>query len=133
MKTSMNTTSRAAALTLGLSLALGIGSTAEAAQRQFTFRGVEFIPSGDRVAAARTFVAEQLPAGLPIPEAIRRLRKADAFCGGRQPANAQLMCRSSMVVHPTGLELGNVTWTITLNQDSQGLLANATVERSTNS
>ena len=133
MKISMKIASRAAAAVLGLSLALGVASAAEAGQGRFTFRGVEFIPSGERIGAAQAFVAQQLPAGLPIPEAIRRLRAADASCKNYQPANAQLTCQSSMVEHPTGLELGDVTWTVRLTQDSQGLLASATVERSTNS
>ncbi len=131
MKTSTKIASHAAAVTLGLSLALGIASTAEAGQGRFTFRGVEFMQSGNRVAAAQAFVAQQLPAGLPIPDAITQLKAANAFCGDRQPANAPVMCRWSMVVHPTGMELGEVTWTVRLTQDSQGRLASATVERST--
>ena len=133
MKISVKISPLAAAAVLGLSLALGTASAAKAAQDRFTFRGVEFIPFGERIGTAQAFVAQQLPAGLPIQEAIRRLRAADASCKGYQPANAQLTCRSSMVVHPTGLELGDVTWTVRLTQDSRGLLASATVERSTNS
>jgi hypothetical protein len=132
MKTSKKIASRAAAAALGLSLALGLASTAQAGQSRFTFRGVEFIPSDEqRTAAVQAFVAEQLPSGLPIPEAISRLRKADAACEAHPQANAQLKCQFTMLVHPTGLELGAVYWTVRLTQDSQGLLANATVERST--
>jgi hypothetical protein len=129
MKISMKIASRAAAAALGLSLALGVASSAEAAQGRFTFRGVEFSESGEPIAAAQAFVAQQLPTGLPIPVAIRRLREADAFCGGHQPANAQLTCRFSMLVHRTGDVLREVNWTVRLTPDSQGLLANATVER----
>lgn len=132
MKISMKIAPLAAAAALSLPLALGIASPAEA-QGRFTFRGVEFIASDERIAAAQAFVAQQLPKGLPIPEAVRRLKRADAFCKGYQPADAELKCQSSMVVHPTGLELGEVTWTVRLTQDGQGLLANAIVERSTNS
>ncbi len=130
MKTSMKIASRAAVAALGLSLTLGVASAAEA-QGQFPFRGAEFNPSGEPLAAAQAFVVEQLPAGLPIPEAIRRLRKAGAFCAAHQPANAQLTCRFSILQHPTGLELGAVNWAIRLSQDSQGLLTKVAVERST--
>lgn len=130
MKTSMKIASRAAAAALGLSFALGVASAADA-QGQFTFRGAEFMPSGEPLAAAQAFVAQQLPTGLPVSEAIRRLRKADAFCEAHQPANAPLTCRFSILQHPTGLELGAVNWTIRLTQNGQGLLANVTVERST--
>lgn len=132
MKISMKIAPLAAAAALGLSLVPGVASPAEAGQGRFTFRGVEFMPSDERTAAAQAFVAQQLPTGLPIPEAVRRLKEADAFCKGSHAADAQLKCQASMVVHPTGLELGDVTWTVRLTQDSQGLLANATLERSTN-
>lgn len=131
MNFSGNTACRAVAAALGLSLALGIASTAEAGQGRFTFRGIEFMPSDDRIPAAQTFLARQLPTGLPIAEAIRRLKKADANCAAHPGANAGFKCQWSMLEHPTGHDLGEVTWTVNFTQDGQGRLASATVERST--
>ncbi len=80
------------------------------------------------MSAAKAFLAEQTRMGMPIHDAIERLRSADAYCPN-QPSTGQITCRFGMLVRPSGGTLGEVTWTVSLSQDDQGCLKAISVNR----
>jgi hypothetical protein len=92
----------------------------------FTFAGAEYMGVGG-LAAARAFVADALPPGLPMSRAIRRARSADAAC--RTENDGAFLCRYYTVVRPEAGDLGEDYWFLRLTPGPDGRLATADVWR----
>lgn len=117
-------------LGLGLIAASGCaGADVAAAQakdmRGFTFVQAEYMPMGG-LRAASEFVAEALPAGLPMPEAIARAKRAGAAC---KAGPGGVECDYMAVVRPEGGDLGEDWWRLQLAPGPDGLLQAASVRR----
>ena len=105
--------------------ALILASPVAARPHDFTFRDAEFLPLDDGIEAAQRFVAERLPAGLPLDVARERLRQADMRCA-RRPRHGTIDCDFTEVVHVEGGVLGEQHWTVALTTDATGALRTAT-------
>ncbi|HSZ53503.1 MAG TPA: hypothetical protein VK801_18190 [Caulobacteraceae bacterium] len=105
---------------------------AAAHAQSFNFTHVEFMPSDQRVPAAKAFVADELPPGTPIASALHILRKADAYCRTPGQQGATITCtHASFERHPDGADLVDVNWTVKVTPSSNGTVAKAIVSRST--
>ena len=80
--------------------------------------------SGDY--AAQQFVEKQLPAGLPMAEAIARARAAHSAC---HDVGGDVVCRYSITDAPDMAPLGEEIWTLTLTPGPDGKLASAAIDR----
>ena len=129
MKNSLKLTTVFAAALLNAPLMLGGASAADAAPGHFSFGAVEYLPYEARLPAAQAFVAQHLPVGISALDAIKQLRRVDAYCPDQPAASGQIKCHFSMMVRPTMGTLGEVTWAVNLSQDDQGRLAAVTVNR----
>lgn len=94
----------------------------------FTFARAEYLPSALGMARAEDFLAHALPPGLPMTEAIRRLRRADMACGSAD--RGQVVCEFSEDVRPEGGDDGADIWTVRLTAGDGGALQSAVVTRS---
>ena len=128
MKNALRLTTAIAATLLSAPLTLGGFSVAEASSAHFSFRNLEYLPYDTRMGSAKAFIAEQTWIGMPIHEAIERLKSADAYCP-TPPSTGQITCRFGMMVRPSGGTLGEVTWTVNLSQDDHGCLKGISVNR----
>jgi len=88
-----------------------------AAQPAFSFRQAEFMNEDAALRSATAFVADELPAGLAVPEALARLKRADMDC--RPDASGVTACSFGMVEGRDGGTLGEDTWTVRLRRDPQ--------------
>jgi hypothetical protein len=82
------------------------------------------IRSGDE--AARLFVEKELPAGLPMSEAISRARAAHSAC---HDTGSDVVCRYWIGDAPDMAPLGEEIWTLTLTPGPDGKLATAAIDR----
>lgn len=115
---------------LGFQFAPAVASAdAGTAQRPFSFRAVETMPSYDREAAVQNFLTQELPAGVPASEAVTRLQHAAAHCGRPEAATAPIRCEFTDFDSTTDGYFGEATWTVTLSQNDQGLLTGTTFNR----
>jgi hypothetical protein len=94
-------------------------------QRRFTFSQAAYT-SMDGMIAARAFVAEDLPAGIPMREAIARTERADTSC---KPAADGVDCHFFVLASPVGGDLGEDYWVVHLHPGPDGLLQSADVQR----
>jgi hypothetical protein len=94
-------------------------------QRRFTFSQAEYMSMGG-MRAASAFVAEDLPAGIPMREAIARAERADTAC---KPVADGVDCEYFIMVRPAGGDLGEDVWAVHLRPDPAGLLQAADVHR----
>jgi hypothetical protein len=108
-----------------------VGAAAAHAE-SFSFGGVEYMPSDQRMPAAQTFVADELTPGTPVASALHILRKADAYCRTPAQAGATITCtHASFERHPEGADLVDVNWVVKVTPSADGTVARATVSRST--
>ena len=91
----------------------------------FTFRDAEFLSDDTALEQAQAFVADRLPAGLPLTEARARLATADMRCGR---GVAAVTCDLGMIVHIDGGLLGEDHWRVRLTADADGRLTEAAVD-----
>ena len=82
------------------------------------------IRSGDEL--ARQFVEKELPAGLPMSEAIARARAARSAC---HDVGGAVVCRYWIGDAPDMAPLGEEIWTLTLTPGPDGKLAAAAIDR----
>lgn len=122
---------------LALFVLSAAGARAELFGRKaFSFRQAELTPADTGAAAARAFVRTRLTPGVPLAEAVSRLKEADMPCphlrrqGGPPGAERRLVCTYFATVSAEGGTLGEDTFTVTLVTDASGLLKGANVTRS---
>ena len=122
-----NHASRTAGAILATCSALAVVASGAAAQdqRPFTFSQAEYMSTGG-MAAARAFVAENLPAGIPMRKAIARAERADTSC---KPVADGVDCEYFILVRPVGGDLGEDVWAVHLHPGPEGLLRAADVHR----
>lgn len=114
--------------------ALGLAATALAATAfaqpdpsRFTFPWAAHVDARTGNWAAREFVEKELPAGLPMAEAVARARAARASCRDR---GGEVVCRYEISDAGGEAALGEEIWTLTLTPGPGGKLANAAIDRS---
>jgi hypothetical protein len=95
---------------------------------KFTFADAEYGSAGDGMSAARTFVHDALPAGLPMGEAASRVEHADARCLA-SPSGA-VNCSFSTLTRPHDDFIGEDVWAVQLTPGADGVLGQATLTRS---
>jgi hypothetical protein len=100
------------------------------AERPFTFASAEFMRSDHAAEAADAFVAQELPAGLPLPTAIARVQKAGARCRPPHATEGEVVCTFFITAQPVGGDLGENWWTVRLSAGVDGKLESASIERS---
>jgi hypothetical protein len=109
-----------------------LAGAAAAHAESFSFGGVEYLPSDQRVPAAQAFVADQLTPGTPVASALHILRKADAYCRTPGQSGATITCtHASFERHAEGADLVDVKWIVKVTPSADGTVAHATVSRST--
>jgi hypothetical protein len=74
------------------------------------------------------FVAESLPPGLPMAQAVRRVQGATAACGPAA-SDGVVECRYFIEVRPDGGDAGEDGWRVRLVPTAGGLLGAATASR----
>jgi methyl coenzyme M reductase alpha subunit len=109
----------------GSALAVVAGGAAAQDQHRFTFSQAEYMSMGG-MRAARAFVAENLPAGIPMRKAIARAERADTSC---KPVADGVDCEYFIMVRPAGGDLGEDVWAVHLHPGPEGLLQAADVHR----
>jgi hypothetical protein len=118
------------AVALGVQLSPAAASAyTGSAHRPFSFYAVENMSASARAAAVGDFVAQELPVGTLVSEAVGRLRQAHANCG-RLEAAAPIRCEFSGFGGASAGGFSEVTWTVTLSQNDQGLLTGTAIDRS---
>jgi hypothetical protein len=108
----------------------GTGISRPASAEAFTFPDAEFMQDeAAGMRAARSFVERELVPGLPMSEAVSRVRQAEAGC--RMPADrvGPVTCEYSILARPLGGDLGENIWMVRLFPGSDGRLQDATVGR----
>ena len=81
-------------------------------------------------AAARAFIAAQLPAGLPLAEAEARLDRAIMGCNERRLSAGEVDCEYYEIVGSDGGTLGDDVWSVRLTVDEQHRLQSVSFNRS---
>lgn len=134
---------RAAAAAAVALLAAGLGAQADAftftwgghedaradappAERRFTFPWAAHVDMRSGDYAAQQFVQHQLPAGLPMHEAVARARAAHSSCND---LGSIVICRYSISSAADEASLGEELWTLTLTRGPDGKLATAAIDR----
>jgi hypothetical protein len=97
------------------------------AQPAFSFRQAEFMNSEEAMRSATAFVADELPAGLSMPDAVARLSRADMHCRA-ESSSGETACSFAMMAGADGGTLGEDTWTVRLRCDPQDKLMAARME-----
>ncbi len=118
--------------TIGLAMfCVGFASAGSAfsQSRPFTFRDAEFMSPDRGLQAAQQFTIVDLPPGLPIGEARRRVQRAAMFC--RPAQGAATVCEYSLPIHVEGGVIGEDRWRVTLIADNSGALGSARVDHYT--
>jgi hypothetical protein len=115
---------------LALCLAAALASPAASEARRFTFAQAEFLPSAMGMARAQDFLAESLPPGLQMHEAIKRLREADMSCRAEGGPGAPVSCEYWQGVRPEGGDQGEDVWTVHLTPGPDGALQATSIDRS---
>jgi hypothetical protein len=95
----------------------------------FSFPSAEFMRGDDGVRAARAFIKDQLPSGLPISVAIARVEKADASCHISTVGDTVVTCEYFILARPVGGDLGENIWTVKLFPGPDATLADASLSR----
>lgn len=102
-------------------------ATSASAEGRFTFPRAEFLPDDIGMQAAQAFVANELPAGLPMSEAIARTTRADTAC--HPGPGGAVDCRYFIASRPEGGDLGEDFWNVRLVPGADGHLQAASVRR----
>ena len=93
---------------------------------RFTFPYAAHVDIRSGNEAARQFVEKELPAGLPMSEAIARARAARSAC---HDTGWEVVCRYFIGEAPDMAPLGEEIWTLTLTPGPDGKLAAAAIDR----
>jgi hypothetical protein len=93
---------------------------------RFTFPYAAHVDIRSGNEAVRQFIEKQLPAGLPMSEAIARARAAHSAC---HDAGGDVVCRYWIADAPDMAPLGEEIWTLTLTPGPDGKLATAAIDR----
>jgi hypothetical protein len=112
---------------MGLGL-MAMASGAQAQGADFSFRSVEYMAPGERLAAAQAFLDGSVRSGMPMSQAVAGVRAAGAYCEAPK-ASGVVKCVSSSLASPED-QLGDVIWKVSLTPAADGALAGATVSRS---
>ena len=96
-------------------------------ERRFTFPWAAHVDMRSGDYAAQQFVQHQLPAGLPMHEAVARARAARSSCND---LGSVVICRYSISSATDQAALGEEVWTLTLTPGPDGKLATAAIDRS---
>jgi hypothetical protein len=112
-------------LAAGSALAVMASVASAQDQRHFTFSQAEYTSTGG-MRAASAFVAENLPAGIPMRTAITRAERADTSC---RPVADGVDCEFFILDRPAGGDLGEDVWAVHLHPGPAGLLQAADVHR----
>ncbi|HWF77679.1 MAG TPA: hypothetical protein VN694_10950 [Caulobacteraceae bacterium] len=100
-------------------------------ERRFTFPWASHVDPMNGNFAARQFVQKRLTPGLPMSEAVERVRAAHASCrGGYHRGGGAVVCRYTISSASDMASLGQEIWTVTLTPGPDGKLAGAAVDRS---
>jgi hypothetical protein len=104
---------------------------APAAERHFTFPWAAHVDARTGNYAAKQFVEKRLTAGLPMDEAVARVRAAHASCHDDQRhGGGAVVCRYMIGSAGDMASLGEEIWTVTLTPGPDGKLAAAALDRS---
>jgi hypothetical protein len=113
---------------LGLAGALiAVEAACASSTRDFSFRRAEFVAEPAALDAAGAFVATQLPAGLPLSEAVARVERAEMRCGAPDRRTGRITCDYRMLVYTDAGNLGEDVWTVQLAPRPNRTLASAVV------
>jgi hypothetical protein len=96
--------------------------------KPFSFQAVENMRASARAPAVQDFLAQELPVGAPISQAVARLQQAHANCGHPGAAGA-IRCEYSGFGGASAGGFSEVTWTVTLSHNDQGVLTGTTVNQ----
>ena len=117
-----------ASLALAVVAAVAVAGPAGAhGVRRFTFSDAAYMDGEAGMRAARAFVAEALPRGLPMREAVARVTRADMACRADREGGGAVRCRYFVTSRPEFGDLGEDIWTVRLTPGSDGLLQDATL------
>lgn len=117
-------------ITTVAALAFMLCRAAAEPQSAFTFQDAEFLPNAhEGFLAAKAFVADQLPPGLPMNEAVMRVEQARASCKPAVSSMAVVNCEYFIQARPVEGGLGENVWTARLNPGPNDTLASASIER----
>jgi hypothetical protein len=120
-----------ASLALAVVAAAAVAGAASAQEaRKFTFTDAEFMRAADGMRAARAFVAEALPPGLSMREAVARMTRAGTACHAASDGGGAVRCSYFITVRPEYGDMGEDVWTVRLTPGAGGLLQDATLRRS---
>jgi hypothetical protein len=97
-----------------------------AAAHRFTFPWAAHVDERSGNYAVQQFVEKELPAGLPMAEAVAKARAAQSSCHDRPGA---VICRYTITDASDMAPLGQEIWTLTLTPGPDGKLATATIDR----
>ncbi len=111
-----------------IGIALSTVAVAHDASR-FTFPRAEFLPGSQGMALAQAFVAQDLPRGLPMTEAVARVRRAVMACHPARAVSGVMVCEYSISVKPDGGDAGEDGWRVRLSPGPDGRLQDASVSR----
>ncbi|HZC17417.1 MAG TPA: hypothetical protein VE309_11715 [Caulobacteraceae bacterium] len=117
------------AMALGLAAALA-SPVAAAAPRRFTFAYAEFLPNDEAMRQSQAFVAQALPPGLPMREAIARVERADMSCHGGRGQDGVVNCDFFINAAPPDGPLGENFWNLSLTPGPDGALQSVSLHRS---
>jgi len=124
-----NTKTAKIASIIGVALLTTGANGALAREAPFTFARAEFMRSDRGMIAAQNFIASQLPSGIPMQEARKRLSKADMGCGHQGEPGEQVSCQFYELAGRDGGTLGEDRWTVLLTADGANNLQTATLDR----
>jgi hypothetical protein len=116
-----------AAAAHSLTFSWGHSSDAPRDPSRFTFPYAAHVDVRSGNYAAQQFVEKELPAGLPMSEAIARARAARSAC---HDVGHDVVCRYSIGEAPDMAPLGQEIWTLTLTPGPDGKLKTAAIDRS---
>ena len=102
---------------------------ASPAERRFSFPWAAHVDIMNGDYAAKQFVQNRLPAGLPMAEAVARAEAARSNCGRWRVTSGPIVCRYEISAATDGAALGQEVWTLTLTPGPDGKLASAAVDR----
>jgi hypothetical protein len=109
---------------------LTFGWPGHAAQHRFTFPWAAHVDERSGNYAVQQFVEKELPAGLPMAEAVAKARAARSSCHGEaRQGGGVVTCRYTITDASDMAPLGQEIWTLTLTPGLDGKLAAATIDR----
>jgi hypothetical protein len=101
------------------------------AERRFTFPWASHVDPMNGNFAAKQFVQKRLTPGLPMSEAIARVRAARAACpDDYRHGGGTVVCRYMIGSGGDMASLGQEIWTVTLTPGADGKLDKAAIDRS---